>query len=132
MIIFLLVLSVSSQRVQADGDVEDVLRDGFYGGLVGALVGGAVLLLTDNPEDHLDYLAYGAATGILLGTAYGVVQLSRRAVAEIDHGRLTWHIPSVGVDWGDQTTRRGALWGEQRFKGLRTERVGIDFIKVSF
>ncbi|MBI3609925.1 MAG: hypothetical protein HY204_04375 [Nitrospirae bacterium] len=71
---------------------ETVFKDGFYGGLAGALVGGAVLVFQDKPGDHLNYLSYGAAIGVLVGVTFGVVGATR-SMAEIDDHKLVFHLP---------------------------------------
>ena len=69
-----------------------VFKDGFYGGLAGALVGSAVLAFADEPSDHLDYIAKGAAVGVILGVTFGIVQATR-SVAELEDGRITVGLP---------------------------------------
>jgi hypothetical protein len=78
---FLTVSTASAQDA-----MNRTLRDSLYGGLIGALLGTAVMLLTDNPDDHLSYIPTGAAVGVLFGTAYGVATsgMLSTAAAEID------------------------------------------------
>ncbi len=78
--VFSLVVPVAAQA--GDGSVRDIFADGFYGGLLGVLVGGAAMLLTDKASDHKEYLTTGAGVGVMLGVAYGVAKESR-AFAEI-------------------------------------------------
>jgi hypothetical protein len=72
--------------------MEEVFRDGFYGGLAGALVGGAILAFNDEPGDHLNYIAYGAATGVIVGTVYGVASVSK-AFTEVENGKVYVNLP---------------------------------------
>lgn len=85
---------------------ETVLKDEFYGGLAGSLVGGAVLVFVKHPEDHYIYIGYGAAIGVIIGTIFGVVSASR-SVAEIDNHKLVFHhpIPETEVRPLDLTRR---------------------------
>lgn len=78
--------------------MKEVFKDGLYGGLAGALVGGAVLAFTNDPGDHLNYIAYGAAGGVLAGTVYGIASVSR-AFAEIERGRLYVNLPSPQAEF---------------------------------
>jgi hypothetical protein len=77
------------------GDTGDVLVDGFYGGLIGALVGAGVMVLTDDPGDHLQYMATGAGIGVIAGTLYGLSKLARHAMIDVDQGRVAWHVPRI-------------------------------------
>ncbi len=81
--------SVSFAEENAMGEV---FKDGFYGGLAGALVGGAILAFKDEPADHLNYIAYGAAAGVLVGTVYGLASVSR-AFAEVENGNVYVNLP---------------------------------------
>jgi hypothetical protein len=76
----------------SENSFETVFKDGFYGGLAGGLVGGAVLVFKDHPGDHLNYLSYGAAIGVILGVTFGVVNATR-SLAEIDDHKLVFHLP---------------------------------------
>jgi hypothetical protein len=80
-------------RAAADENTfETVFKDGFYGGLAGALVGGAVLVFAENPKDHYIYIGYGAAIGVILGVTFGVVSATR-SLAELDDHKLVFHLP---------------------------------------
>jgi hypothetical protein len=86
-------------RAQDDALV-GVLVDGFYGGLIGALVGTAVMALTSHPNDHLSYITSGAGIGAIGGTLYGLYGLSNRssrAFVDIDRGRVAWRVPDVAT-----------------------------------
>ncbi len=45
---------IPNQAAAAENNFESSLKDGFYGGLAGALVGGAILVFKDDPGDHLN------------------------------------------------------------------------------
>jgi len=75
----------------------DTFQSAFYGGAVGALVGAALLVFAKKPADHLDYMGFGAAAGVLVGTAYGVGKASR-ALASIDNGSVKIAMPTVIPD----------------------------------
>ena len=90
----LLVAAPGSARA-ANDEMGDVLVDGFYGGLIGALVGAGVLALTDDPGDHLEYMVTGAGIGVIAGTVYGLSQVARHAMIDVDRGHLAWHLPAI-------------------------------------
>jgi len=71
-LICLSLFSAASSAQAADSALREVFEDAFYGAGIGALVGGAILVFTKKPADHLEYIGYGAATGVLAGTAYGL------------------------------------------------------------
>ena len=73
----------------------DTFQSVFYGGLVGAIGGAALLVFTEHPNDHLNYIAYGAAGGVLAGTVYGVLRSSSRSLAEYENGKVKFAIPTV-------------------------------------
>jgi len=94
----LCALLASTTVSYADDNVfRDTFQSAFYGGAVGTLVGAALLAFTKKPADHLDYMAYGAATGILAGAAYGVVK-STRSLATIENGKVKIALPTIIPD----------------------------------
>ncbi len=70
--ILLLVFFLFSLPAGAQDVMEKTLHDSIYGGIIGALIGTAVMALSDEPEDNLDYIPTGAAVGVLFGAAYGL------------------------------------------------------------
>ena len=89
------LLSTASSAFAGDDALREVFTDAFYGAGIGALVGGAILVLSRNDvHNHLNYIAYGAASGVLAGTAYGLAK-SARAFAEVENGRVKFALPTV-------------------------------------
>lgn len=91
------VFAFSAQAKAADDAMSNTLTDALYGGAIGALVGTAVLFLTDNPDDHIDYIFTGAGVGILGGVAYGLATsgVVQRAATEYDGDKITFAMPTV-------------------------------------
>lgn len=81
----------------AENALQETFKSALYGGAAGGLVGAALLIFTKKPADHLDYIAYGAAGGVIAGTAYGLVRTSR-SLAEYENGRVRFAIPAVTPD----------------------------------
>ena len=76
MIVLALLLSFAllpARRAVADETMSVLLKDTAYGGIIGALIGSAFMLLADEPGDHWDYIPKGAAVGVLVGVLYGLV-----------------------------------------------------------
>ena len=83
--------------VGRDNAMEEVLVNGFYGGLAGGLVGAAFMAFKKHPGDHLKDIAVGAGVGVIVGTLYGIGKASR-AFAEVQDGTLTVQMPTIQFD----------------------------------
>lgn len=94
-----LIIASTSTGASADDTLERTFKDALYGGAIGALVGTAVLLLTDNPDEHWDYIATGAGVGVLGGAAYGLATsglVQSSAATEVDEdGTFSLSMPTV-------------------------------------
>jgi hypothetical protein len=99
----------------AESEVKGIFVDGFYGGLVGALVGTAIMAFTDHPKDHLNNIAIGAGIGAIAGTAYGIARTSR-AFAEIHDGRLTLQAPTIRLKSDPSAKGIPPLWSADLLK----------------
>src|SRR5450631_4415970 len=94
----LFVLLVSASVSYADDNFfRETFQDAFYGGAVGTLVGAAIMAFTKKPADHLIYMGYGAAVGVLAGTAFGAVK-SARSLATITNGKVRIAMPIIIPD----------------------------------
>ena len=91
------LLTGASAALADENALRDTFQSAFYGGAVGALVGAALLVFTKKPADHLDYMGYGAAVGVLGGTAYGIGKASR-ALASIENGKFKMAMPTIIPD----------------------------------
>ncbi len=87
-------LSTASSVFAFDDTLREVFTDAFYGAAIGGLVGGAIMVFQAKPFDHSNYIAYGAASGVLAGTALGLAK-SARAFAEVENGRVKVAFPTV-------------------------------------
>ena len=88
------LLATASSACAADDTIKEVFTDAFYGAAIGGLVGGAVMIFEKQPFKNLNYIAYGAASGVLAGTAYGLAK-SARAFAEVENGRIKVAFPTI-------------------------------------
>ena len=88
------LLSTATSAFAADDTIREVFTDAFYGAAIGGLIGGAIMVFKTKPFDHLNYIAYGAASGVLAGTAYGLAK-SARAFAEVENGRVKVAFPTI-------------------------------------
>ncbi len=87
-----------ARRAAADETMNLLLKDTAYGGIIGALVGSAFVLLADKPGDHLDYIPRGAGVGLLAGAAYGIATSDLiQSAAEISGDRVAFHVPSLKI-----------------------------------
>lgn len=93
-VITFLLLVIWCTPCMADDALESIFRNAFLGGLVGGVAGAAFLVLADKPGDHLDYIGYGAAGGVLAGAAYGSIKTTR-ALAEVDNGKVKLAVPTI-------------------------------------
>jgi hypothetical protein len=85
-----------NQQYESTNIFADIFKDSLYGGAVGALVGGALAVLTQQPGKHLDRIGYGAAIGVLGGTAFAVANAARHsAFAEIEDKKVKFAIPTI-------------------------------------
>jgi hypothetical protein len=85
----------------AESTFKGIFTDSLYGGLTGTLVGAAVMAFANKPADHLDYMGYGAAVGVLTGAAYGI----GKAMVEMDNGRVRFSMPTVVPDLQDANSK---------------------------
>ncbi len=92
--LLLTLMTTTTSTFAADDTIREVFTDAFYGAGIGGMLGGAMMVFTKKPVDHIDRIAYGAASGVIIGTAYGLFK-SARAFAEIEHGRITIAFPTI-------------------------------------
>jgi len=116
---FLLFTLAGQAWAQQDSSMKTVFQDAGFGGLAGLLVGGALLVFTDEPGDHLDYLAYGAAVGVLAGAAFGIFSVSRPLFL-VEQGGLRWQMPLLKAEM------------EQPAKGVSQVRYSLTLMEYRF
>lgn len=90
-------LGFSSVKATAQESMQMVLKDTIYGGLIGGLLGSAIVLLSDNPDDHLGYIPTGAGIGMILGAVYGIATEGylMQGAAEYEGGKLSFSVPTI-------------------------------------
>ena len=85
-----------STKAFADEMMQSTLRDTLYGGMIGAILGSALVLLENSPSKHLDYIPKGAAIGVIIGAGYGVISNApSRPFGEIEGGKFTASVPTI-------------------------------------
>lgn len=100
---FLLALFVGVVAQPAVASAEDIalrkiLRNAAYGGMLGALVGGAFLAFVDDPGDRLEFVTTGAAAGVLVGVGWGIYDSSTaNPYVLLEDGRLHASLPPPAV-----------------------------------
>lgn len=112
------LLTTATSALAGDNAFREVFEDAFYGGAAGALVGAALMAFAKKPADHLDYMAYGAASGVLVGSAYGLVK-STRSLAQIDNGSIKFALPTVLPDLSESPASRQTTitWRAELLRG---------------
>jgi len=115
-----LLTSLSVTSSAADSSFSELFENTLYGGLVGTLVGGALLVFTSKPSDHLDYLSIGAASGVLAGVAYTVAKPAKSLLA-VENGNVKIAMPAIIPDFQ-----------ENRTKGLAGMMLKADLISGTF
>jgi hypothetical protein len=113
-----MLTSVSTPCKAAENPFVETFQSSLYGGLVGALVGGAVLVFAKHPGDHLDYIAYGGAGGVLLGAGYGIAKASK-SLAEYENGKVKFAIPTIvpGLQENTATGQTSIVYNAQLVRG---------------
>lgn len=103
-----IVLSATAGMAHAeDLPIAAILENGFYGGVIGSLLGTASIAFTDEPSDHLNFIAKGAAYGVFAGTIFGMYQLKDYFVS-IEGGKLDLAVPVIKYEQYDR------LYGENK------------------
>ncbi len=100
----LILIPLGSRCVAGENTFKGICEDSLYGGLAGALVGTALMAFTHNPEDHNDYIVYGAASGVLVGATYGLVNATR-SLATVENGRIRLSIPTILTSLDDGNSK---------------------------
>ena len=70
---------------------------GVFDDSMGSLVGATVMAFANKQVENLDYMAYGAATGVMVGAAYSI----GKAMVVMENGKTKWSIPIVIPDVRD-------------------------------
>ena len=91
------MLVAATSACADDNAFRDTFLSAFYGGAVGTLVGASLLVFVHKPADHLDYMGFGAAAGVMAGTAFGIGKATR-ALASIENGKIKIAVPIIIPD----------------------------------
>jgi hypothetical protein len=107
MMFFAAVFSITwaAPCIAAESAFREIFQDSLYGGLAGSLIGAAVMAFAKRPGNHLDYIGYGAAGGVLVGAAFGAFRIAN-SLAEVDEkGKVRFAIPAVIPDFNEANSR---------------------------
>ena len=118
LVLFMVSILFTSTSSAIAGEMRTTFDDAWYGGLTGALIGGACLLFVDKPEENLNYIAYGFGAGVIVGSVFSVSQ-SRSALLNVDDGRLALNVPDLSI--------RQVKNDEKSYA-----KVSADILKISF
>jgi hypothetical protein len=112
----LIVLLTGISTSFADDSVfREMFRDAFYGGAAGTLVGAAIMAFTKKSANHLDYMGYGAAAGVLAGASYGLAQ----SLVTIHKGKVKISLPTIIPELVETTSSKPSVicWRATLLKG---------------
>ena len=102
-----LISSLAVPCSAAESAFQEAFSNAFYGGLLGGLAGTALLVFAKKPADHVNYIYYGAAGGVLVGTAYGLAKSSKSLVS-IENGNVKVAMPTIKPEL-QQTDAKGPV-----------------------
>ena len=102
-----LITSLAVPCSAAESAFQEAFSNAFYGGLLGGLAGTALLVFTKKPADHVNYIYYGAAGGVLVGTAFGLAKSSKSLVS-IENGNVQVAMPTIKPEL-QQTDAKGPM-----------------------
>lgn len=100
-----LISSLAAPCSAAESAFQEAFSNAFYGGLLGGLAGTALLVFAKKPADHVNYVYYGAAGGVLVGAAYGLAKSSKSLVS-IENGNVKVAMPTIKPEL-QQTDAKG-------------------------
>lgn len=108
------VIPSYGQAAENETIMKNVFVDAAYGGAVGALIGLGFMLLREEPEDHWNYVAFGAGGGIIAGAAVGMAS-STKALAEIEGGKVSLNLPEIKTnivkdEYGDKLAEERTVY----------------------
>ncbi|MBI1824217.1 MAG: hypothetical protein HY200_04355 [Nitrospirae bacterium] len=101
LIISIFSITVRNAHAADDKSLENIFRNAYYGAAIGGLLGTAIMIFSDRPADHFNYIAYGLAGGVIAGTFYGMAYPSR-GITDMERGRLKIEIPRPEIKYVPQ------------------------------
>jgi len=96
LVLTFLFVSLGESHAADDKTLENIFKNAYYGAAIGGLLGTAVLIFSDRPADHFDYIAYGLAGGVIAGTFYGMAN-APRGLTDIENGRIKMDVPRFEI-----------------------------------
>jgi len=112
------LLTGASTAFAAENTLHEMFKDALYGGAVGTLVGAAIMAFASKPANHLEYMGYVAAAGVLTGATFGWAK-SSSALATIDNGKVKLSLPTVIPDLVESpaTKQTAICWRASLLRG---------------
>jgi len=110
--------------------IQKIYYSAGYGGLLGGLLGAAIMVLGPNPNDHWDYILKGAAIGVIGGTLYGIIVYTQPPYyGLVDYSSntgLNFHTPQIAM----LAIRDNKFGVENRFSATPTHIRYIPYVNV--
>ena len=101
LIVMIFSISIKEAQGAEDKTLENVFKNAYYGAAIGGLLGAAIMIFSDRPADHFNYIAYGLAGGVVAGTFYSMAN-PVRSLTDIEHGNLKLDLPQPEIRYTPQ------------------------------
>jgi hypothetical protein len=108
MVVLTLIATETRPVCAEENPFREILETTLYGALTGAVLGAAALAFTKKPGDHLEYLSYGTAGGVIVGVTVGFAR-AIRPVAEVDNGTVKFAFPTIVPDLQESAGRSSVV-----------------------
>jgi len=90
-----LVFSFAGNAIAFETGGSLIMKDTLFGAVTGAVIGAAIMAFTSEPDENLEYIAYGAACGSIGGMFFGLYEAT--ALVELEDGEMKIAMPTIGT-----------------------------------
>jgi hypothetical protein len=101
---------VNIERKGSENPMAEVFKSTLYGALVGAVVGGAIVLAAQDSDANGDIMRWSIVGGTMLGLGAGIYFVARRpqpsGMLELKDGTLAIHPPTPQIEPGGGMSMR--------------------------